>query len=657
MNLLIVDDDPTSLKLLRTQLESEGHVVFEAYDGVEALALLEHQRVDAVISDVLMPRMDGYRLCYEIRKHARLRDLPIIIYTSTYTSPSDEKLALDVGADKYLKKPVSLETLVAALHEVIAQPHAAPRPEALQEVDVLKEYNEQLVSKLEEKNTELQAQTEALRLQSTALTAVANAILIANRDGTIVWVNPAFTSLTGYTVAEAVGKNPRDLVKSGQQERAVYEEMWATILAGRVWHGQIVNRRKDGSLYPEEQTITPVRDANGEITHFIAIKQDLSERKKAEQELRESERRFSDMLGNVALVSVMVDREERITYCNEYLLRLTVWRHEEVIGRTWSELFVPPEINDRKDAFAALLANRPEARHRENEILTRSGERRLIRWNNSLLRSGAGDVIGTASIGEDITEQKRAEAWLHKLSHAVEQSPAATAITDTHGRFEYVNSKFLEVTGYTQEELIGKTPAVIKSGLTLPDVYEDLWRTILSGMEWRGEMQNRRKNGELYWEYEIISPLTNEHGEIVNFIAVKEDITERKHAEAALQQQHARLLETERELLNAHESLAEADRLESVGRLAAGVAHEVKNPLTIIRLGTDYLAKQLSQASNQEVFDKVRAAIDRAEHVIRDLLDFSRQNPFAPRPTNIDKVIDNALHLIKHEIDRRHIEI
>jgi len=134
-------------------------------------------------------------------------------------------------------------------------------------------------------------------------------------------------------------------------------------------------------------------------------------------ELRESERRFSDMLGNVELVSLMLDRKARITYCNEYLLRLTGWRHEEVIGQNWFELFIPPEINDLKgDFFAALIANRPEAWHHENEILTRSGGRRLIRWNNSVLRSGAGDVIGTASIGEDITEHKRTEISIKRLN-------------------------------------------------------------------------------------------------------------------------------------------------------------------------------------------------------------------------------------------------
>src|ERR1035437_6468751 len=321
----------------------------------------------------------------------------------------------------------------------------------------------------------------------------------------MLYISPAYEEIYGRS-CESVYANPESWIEAiHPDDRAATDEKYKKgMLAGNAeFEYRIV--RPDGSIRWIKLRGFPVRDDAANLVRITGVAEDITERKRAGQELRESERRFSDMLGNVALVSVMVDREERITYCNEYLLRLTGWRQEEVIGRTWSELFVPPEINDRKDAFAALLANRPEARHRENEILTRSGERRLIRWNNSLLRSGAGDVIGTASIGEDITEQKRAEAWLHKPSHAVEQSPAATAITDTHGRFEYGNSKFLEVTGYTQEELIGKTPAVIKSGLTLPDVYEDLWRTILSGMEWRREIQNRRKNGELYWEYEIIS--------------------------------------------------------------------------------------------------------------------------------------------------------
>src|SRR6185436_19418960 len=135
---------------------------------------------------------------------------------------------------------------------------------------------------------------------------------------------------------------------------------------------------------------------------------DITERKQAQQALLESERRLSDMLANVELLAVMLDREARITYCNEHFLRLTGWRHEDVIGRSWIETFIPPET-DLKERMATLLTDRPEARHGESVILTRAGERLLIRWNNSLLRSGAGHVNGTASIGEDITEQRRGE--------------------------------------------------------------------------------------------------------------------------------------------------------------------------------------------------------------------------------------------------------
>jgi PAS domain S-box-containing protein len=208
MNLLIVDDDPTSLKLLRAQLESEGHAVFEAYDGVEALALLEHQRVDAVISDVLMPRMDGYRLCYEIRKHARLHDLPIIIYTSTYTSLDDEKLALDVGADKYLKKPVSLETIIAALHEVTAMPHAARHPKALQEIELPKEYSEKLVSKLKERNAELMAAENKFR------TLVEQSIvgIYIIQDDQFVYVNPRMAEIFGRSEEEMTSRTLYDFM-------------------------------------------------------------------------------------------------------------------------------------------------------------------------------------------------------------------------------------------------------------------------------------------------------------------------------------------------------------------------------------------------------------------------------------------------------------
>ncbi|HUX23566.1 MAG TPA: EAL domain-containing protein, partial [Burkholderiales bacterium] len=177
----------------------------------------------------------------------------------------------------------------------------------------------------------------------------------------------------------------------------------------------------DGAVRHISISGDPVFDASGTFLGYRGVGTDITERIQAAQQLRESERRFNDMLDNVELISLMLDREARITYCNEYLLRLTGWRREEVIGRNWADLFVPHEIDYLKDVFPALLAENPDARHRESEIRTRAGAYRLVRWNNSVLRSGAGDVIGTASIGEDITDHKEAADRIVHLNrvHAV----------------------------------------------------------------------------------------------------------------------------------------------------------------------------------------------------------------------------------------------
>jgi signal transduction histidine kinase len=171
MNLLIVDDLATNRKLLRVTLEAEGHSALEAADGVEALQILGRETVDAVISDILMPNMDGFRLCHEIRKSERLHALPFIIYTSTYTSADDMKLAQAIGADKYLIKPAPTEAVLQALQEVMDKKAARPAPSAAaaEETHVLQQYTQTLVHKLEEKNAELAQANLALKQSNEEL--------------------------------------------------------------------------------------------------------------------------------------------------------------------------------------------------------------------------------------------------------------------------------------------------------------------------------------------------------------------------------------------------------------------------------------------------------------------------------------------------------
>ncbi len=142
--------------------------------------------------------------------------------------------------------------------------------------------------------TEKKQAEQQIRLQATALNAADNAIVITDREGNIQWVNPSYTKLTGYSFEEVIGQNPR-ILKSGMQDQAYYQQLWDTILSGKVWEGELINKRKDGSLYTEDETITPMLDEQGNISHFIAIKEDITQRKEAEQALREGEKRYRNL--------------------------------------------------------------------------------------------------------------------------------------------------------------------------------------------------------------------------------------------------------------------------------------------------------------------------------------------------------------------------
>ncbi|MGZ5111702.1 MAG: PAS domain S-box protein [Usitatibacter sp.] len=186
--------------------------------------------------------------------------------------------------------------------------------------------------------------------------------------------------------------------------------------------------RPDGEIRWIRDRAFPISRGGCEVYRIAGIAEDITDGKRAEQQLRESERRYGEILRNIGLVAIMLDRDANITFCNEFLLRLTGWRREEVLGRNWFDLFVPPELTSLRETFAALLEDRPSSWNHENEILTRTGERRLIRWSNTVLRSGSGEVIGTANIGEDISEREKAENEVRRLNADLERRVAERTI-------------------------------------------------------------------------------------------------------------------------------------------------------------------------------------------------------------------------------------
>jgi diguanylate cyclase (GGDEF)-like protein/PAS domain S-box-containing protein len=236
-------------------------------------------------------------------------------------------------------------------------------------------------------------------------------------SGRTLYVSPAYEQIWGLRCVDLYA-NPEAWIEAihPADRVAIREQHEREKSTGNLrYQYRIV--RPDGAIRWIEARGYPVRDDTGVIVRIAGIAADITERRRAEQELRELDRRISDMLGKMQLLSVMLDDQARITYCNDYFLRLTGWQRDEVIGRDWFEMFQPLQMSELRPVFQGFLANPPESWHRENVIVTRSGGSRTIRWNISVLRSGAEDVVGTASIGEDITEHIEQRERLSYLAY------------------------------------------------------------------------------------------------------------------------------------------------------------------------------------------------------------------------------------------------
>lgn len=295
--LLIVDDHPVNLRLLRAQLETEGITAIAAENGVEALEQLDRTPVDGVISDILMPRMDGYRLCLEVRKRPQFATLPFVLYTSTYNSPADRALADAAGADAYISKPSPIGDLLAALRRARGRPRQLPLPSEELESPVLKQYSETLIRKLEEKSDQLSrafeglAQTEA-RLSGLVESAL-DAIVAVDERQRIVLFNGAAERMFGVARSQAVQQSIDQFIPERYRgaHRGQLRAFGAGQSSGRTMGARMVwAQRADGTEFPVEASISRLATSCGML--FTVFLRDISERYAAEQALANSELRL-----------------------------------------------------------------------------------------------------------------------------------------------------------------------------------------------------------------------------------------------------------------------------------------------------------------------------------------------------------------------------
>ena len=485
----------------------------------------------------------------------------------------------------------------------------------------------------------------ALEQRYNALHVVFDTIepaFIMDREGTILDANKAFAAAFGKQVEEYLQTNAFDLLPPEVAAKRKIKIAEALSTSKMV-------------MYEDERygrfirlSISPIADNDGKMTKLYIVAQDITDLRLAEKNSKSQETLSKALIEAIPGAFYMVDSEGHYAVWNTFQRDVVVGKPDSEMMNTYAIDTIHP---DDKALVAEKMTNILQHGSEESEevkILIHGGPE--FRWfrisGKKIIFNGDPFILG---IGSDITERKKAEEkafkscenQLQKLSAAIEQSPAVVIITDPMGDIEYVNPMFTQLTGYSTEEVRGENSRILQSGLTPKALYQDLWQTILSGGIWRGEFQNKKKNGELFWEAAVISAILNE-GVVKNFVAVKEDITEQK--------------QYLNELIAAKENAEESDRLKSA--FLANISHEIRTPMNGI-LGFSELLKEphLSGEKQTMYIELIQQSGQRMLNLINDLIDISRieagETTLQISETPVNKLLRDINIFFKPEADKK----
>ncbi len=642
MKILVVEDREDSRILLMKQIRAYGYEVMAAANGVEALEQALAEPPDIIVSDIMMPKMDGYQLCQECKQNDKLKGIPFVFYTATYIKEEDEKLGMSLGAITFIRKPTEPDDLVRMLYEIVEKAKSGtlppPKVAPLEPSLFLTEYNKRIVAKLEEKMAQLEAEIterkkveEELRIKDNAVASSINAIAVADLEGNLTYVNHAFLRMWGYDdEKEILEKNAVEFWQVAEEAVAV---MQAAMDVGG-WIGELSAKRKDGSIFDVQVSTNMVRNGAGRIICRFACFVDITERKQAEHNLAERVKERECLYSIVDIAG-----RPRITLNKLYQEAVNVipksWQYPEI---TCAKIV----INGKEFKTAKCKDRGPKWKQSSDikvygakvgEVEVNYLEERPELDEGPFLKEERLLIDAVAERLGRITERMQVEKELKlaekNFRNSLDNSPLGIRIVTAEGEPLYANQAILDIYGYSSIEELEAVPT--KQRYT-PESYAEHQerikrRNLGKPVPPTYEISIVRKDGK-------IRHLSVSRKEVVwsgeaQFQTLYQDVTEREQAEEELRKHREHLEELVKERTGQLEEAVQDAEVASRAKsdFLASMSHELRTPLNAIIGFSQVLQEQYFGKLNEKQAEYVTDVLESGQHLlslINDILDLSK---------------------------------
>ncbi|MGA2278914.1 MAG: PAS domain S-box protein [Verrucomicrobiota bacterium] len=443
---------------------------------------------------------------------------------------------------------------------------------------------------------------EEVRKLSLAIEHSPVSIIITDKAGNIEYVNPKFMEVTGYSAREVIGKNPR-ILKSGEMPPGNYKRLWETIVAGGEWRGEFHNRKKNGELYWEWASISPIYDAAGHIAHFLAVKEDITERKRTEKEFKESKIQFESLFEDAPVGYHELDEAGRITRVNRTELVMLGYTTEEMVGHfMWD--FVAEREKAREAVMARLAGKTPATELVERNYRRKDGAFLPVLIENRILYDDDGRVIGIRSTLQDITERKRME---HSLAETLDfnrkiisDAPVGILVYKASGQCVLANEAAARTVNATVSQLLNQDFRQLESWRN-SGLLKLAEKTLATGSPQQCESHFVSTFGKEIWLVCQFSPFVR--GDEPHLLFLFSDITEKKKFET---------------------QFLRSQRMESIGTLAGGIAHDLNNVLTPLLVAVQMLKEKITDDDGQQLLRVLETNVRRGASLVKQVLAFGR---------------------------------